>query len=80
MPVLVKSPARIKAAGTLEKIIDEYIGNVNTSSEAISIAMMTSPSGWEEPGQRPEFDEYSIVLRGRLRAEGISSVIEAGPG
>ncbi len=80
MPKLVTSPSKIKAAGTLEKIIEEYIGAVNTSSKDVSIAIMTSPSGWVEPGQKPEFDEYSIVLKGKLVAEGISSFIEAGPG
>lgn len=80
MAILVQSPARIKAAGKLEKIIEEYFGAVNTSTTGISIAIMTSPAGWEEPGQRPEFDEYSIVLNGRLRAEGADNVIEAGPG
>lgn len=80
MAILVQSPTRIKAAGKLEKIIEEYVGAVNTSTTGISIAVMTSPGGWEEPGQRPEFDEYSIVLKGRLRAEGIDKVIEAGPG
>jgi len=80
MPRLVASPGRIKAAGTLEKIIEEYVGAVNTSTKEISIALMTSPSGWIEPGQKPDFDEYSIVLRGKLVAEGVSSFIEAGPG
>jgi mannose-6-phosphate isomerase-like protein (cupin superfamily) len=80
MAKLVSSPSRIKAAGTLEKIIEEYIGAVNTNSENVSIALMTSPSGWVEPGQKPDFDEYSIVLSGTLRAESESSIIEAGPG
>jgi hypothetical protein len=80
MPKLVTSPSKIKAAGTLEKIIEEYIGAVNTSTQNVSIAIMTSPSGWVEPGQKPDFDEYSIVLRGKLIAEGTSSIIEALPG
>jgi ethanolamine utilization protein EutQ (cupin superfamily) len=80
MAKLISSPARIKAAGTLEKIIEEYVGAVNSKSQDVSIAIMTSPSGWDEPGQTPEFDEYSIVLKGVLRAEGRSSVIEAGAG
>jgi len=80
MAKLLTSPAKIKAAGTLEKIIDEYVGMVNTSTRGVSIAIMTSPSGWFEPGQEPEFDEYSIVLRGTLVAEGRSSVIEASAG
>ncbi len=80
MAKLISSPTRIKAAGNLEKIIDEYIGAVNTSSKDVSVAIMTSPSGWIEPGQTPDFIEYSIVLSGRLVAEGKDSVTEAGPG
>ena len=80
MPVLVSAPSKFKAAGKLEKIIEEYTGAVSTSTEGVSIAIMTSPSGWEEPGQKPDFDEYSIVLRGTLRAEGETTVTEAGPG
>jgi ethanolamine utilization protein EutQ (cupin superfamily) len=80
MAKLISSPTRVKAAGTLEKIIEEYVGAVNSKNNNVSIAIMTSPSGWDEPGQTPEFDEYSIVLKGKLCAEGIASVIEAGPG
>lgn len=80
MAKLIASPSIIKAAGTLEKIIEEYVGAVNTSDQKVSIALMTSPGGWEEPGQTPEFDEYSIVLKGKLFAGNGSSVTEAGPG
>lgn len=64
---IVKSPAIVKAAGTKEKIIEEYIGRVSSSTEKLSIARMKSPEGWEEPGQTPEFDEYTVVLKGKLK-------------
>ena len=69
MPVKIDKPSIIKAAGTKEKIIREIFGRVNSDDTAISIAHMTSPEGWEEPGQRPEFDEYTYVLSGKLRVE-----------
>lgn len=64
---LIKSPSRIKAAGKKEKIVEEFFGRVNSDSPAISIARMKSAGGWEEPGQCPEFDEYTVVLRGSLQ-------------
>ena len=67
MPTLIERPARVQAAGNLPKIIDEYVGQLNTRQAGISVAHMRSPAGWEEPGQTPEFEEYTIVLRGRLR-------------
>ena len=66
MPTRIQSPTRIQAAGNLPKVIDEYVGRVNTQEPRVSIAHMRSPAGWEEPGQAPEFEEYTIVLRGRL--------------
>jgi mannose-6-phosphate isomerase-like protein (cupin superfamily) len=69
MPTLVSAPTRIVAAGNKPKDIDEYVGRVTTRTEAVSIAHMRSPSGWVEPGQTPQFDEYTIVLRGALRVE-----------
>jgi len=69
MPVKIDKASIIKAAGTKEKIIREIFGRVNSDDTAISIAHMTSPEGWEEPGQRPEFDEYTIVLKGLLRVK-----------
>lgn len=69
MPTLIESPARIEAAGNKPKIIDEYIGRVNSGTSNLSVAHMRSPSGWVEPGQRPAFDEYTIVLRGELKVE-----------
>ncbi len=67
MPQLIEKPTRITAAGNKPKLIDEYIGRVNSGTESISIAHMRSPAGWVEPGQAPEFDEYTLVLRGLLR-------------
>ena len=66
MPTLIKTPTQIEAAGNKPKIIREYIGRVNTDTPAVSVAHMTSPGGWVEPGQCPEFDEYTVVLRGLL--------------
>ena len=69
MPVLIPAPTRVEAAGNKPKLIDEYVGRVNTGEAAVSVAHMRSPSGWAEPGQTPEFDEYTLVLRGSLRVE-----------
>jgi ethanolamine utilization protein EutQ (cupin superfamily) len=69
MPTIIKNPTKIEAAGNKPKIIEEFIGRVNSSNQQISIAKMQSPQGWEEPGQTPEFDEYTIVLKGMLRVE-----------
>ena len=69
MPTFIKSPSIIKAAGNKPKVIEEFIGRVNSDTEGVSIARMKSPSGWLEPGQIPEFDEYTIVLKGTLRVE-----------
>jgi ethanolamine utilization protein EutQ (cupin superfamily) len=66
---IIDKPAEIKASGNKEKIIEEFIGRVNSNTVQLSIAKMTSPEGWEEPGQTPEFDEYTIVLKGCLRVE-----------
>lgn len=69
MPQLIPAPKLIEAAGNKPKLIREYVGRVNTGTSAVSIAHMSSPSGWVEPGQRPAFDEYTIVLRGSLTVE-----------
>jgi len=66
MPTLVSEPTRIRAAGTKPKLIDEFIGRVNTETAGVSVAHMRSPQGWEEPGQTPEFDEFTLVLKGVL--------------
>jgi mannose-6-phosphate isomerase-like protein (cupin superfamily) len=65
-PQLVATPSVVEAAGTPPKRIEEMIGLVNTESADVSIAVMTSPAGWEEPGQTPEFDEYTLVLTGAV--------------
>ena len=67
MPTLVQQPTRITAAGNKPMLIDEYIGRVNSKTEALSVAHMRSPGGWVEPGQTPEFDEFTVVLKGMLR-------------
>ena len=69
MPILIPQPTRIQAAGSKPKLIDEYIGRVNSRTQAASVAHMRSPAGWEEPGQRPEFDEFTLVLKGTLRVK-----------
>jgi mannose-6-phosphate isomerase-like protein (cupin superfamily) len=69
MPTLIASPKRIEAAGNKPKLIDEYVGRVNSGTESLSVARMQSPSGWVEPGQTPEFDEVTLVLRGMVRLE-----------
>ncbi|HLU59550.1 MAG TPA: cupin domain-containing protein [Pseudonocardia sp.] len=80
MPRLIETPSRITAAGEPPKTIDEYVGRVNTGEQRLSVAHMRSPSGWSEPGQRPEFDEFTVVLRGALRVEheGGELTVEAG--
>jgi quercetin dioxygenase-like cupin family protein len=80
MPRLVESPTTVEAVGTKPKIIQEYVGAVNTGTNAVSIAQMRSPSGWEEPGQRPEFDEYTLVLRGLLVVEHEGGRLEVAAG
>ena len=69
MPKLISAPAVVAAAGTKPKRIEEFAGRVNSGHADVSVARMTSPSGWQEPGQRPEFEEITVVLRGMLRVE-----------
>lgn len=80
MPELIAGPTRITAAGNLPKVIDEYVGRVNNLESRVSVAHMRSPEGWTEPWQRPSFDEYTIVLRGTVRVESESGVLEVGEG
>jgi mannose-6-phosphate isomerase-like protein (cupin superfamily) len=80
MPQLIEKPTRIEAAGNKPKLIDEYIGRVTTQTDAASIAHMRSPSGWIEPGQRPDFDEFTIVLKGTLRVDYEGGVIDVNAG
>lgn len=67
MPTYIQRPSIVQAAGNKPKIIEEFVGRVNSKTEGLSIARMKSPNGWVEPGQTPEFDEYTVVLRGTLR-------------
>jgi quercetin dioxygenase-like cupin family protein len=80
MPTLIAGPTVIEAAGNKPKLIREYFGRVNSKTGAISIAHMDSPPGWVEPGQRPEFDEYTVVLKGKLRVEHEGGVLEVKAG
>ena len=80
MPTLIAQPTRISAAGTKPKLIDEYIGRVNTKTDGASVAHMRSPQGWEEPGQTPEFDEFTVVLKGMVRVRHKDGYIDVGPG
>ena len=81
MPRFIEKPTTIEAAGTKPKIILEYVGRVNTQTDSVSIAHMKSPSGWVEPGQRPEFAEYTLVLSGELQMtseDGTVMTVRAG--
>lgn len=80
MPTLINKPTIIQAAGNKPKIIEEFFGRVNSNTFEVSIAKMTSPQGWIEPGQRPEFDEYTIVLKGTLqvKTETETIIVKAG--
>ena len=80
MPKLIEQPTIIQAAGNKPKRIEEYIGRVNSQTSALSVARMQSPGGWIEPGQTPEFDEYTIVLRGTLRVESSHGSIDVKAG
>jgi len=80
MPTLIDSPTLIHAPGHPPKIIRELIGRVNSGEDRLSIAHMTSPAGWSEPGQTPEFDEYTVVLAGVLRVETRGDTIDVNPG
>lgn len=80
MPTLIQAPTQIAAAGTRPKVIREYVGRVNTGTTAASVAHMQSPAGWEEPGQTPEFDEYTVVLRGTLRVESRDGTLDVRAG
>ncbi len=80
MAQLIEGPTRIRAHGHPPKTIEEFIGRVNSRTAAVSIARMVSPPGWSEPGQMPEFDEYTVVLRGVLRVETREGVYEVKAG
>jgi ethanolamine utilization protein EutQ len=80
MPTLIHQPTRIQAAGNKPKLIDEYIGRVNSKTSAASVAHMRSPQGWLEPGQTPDFDEFTIVLKGTLRVEHKGGTLDVNAG
>ncbi|MGB8990340.1 MAG: cupin [Candidatus Sulfotelmatobacter sp.] len=80
MPTLISQPTRIQSAGNKPKLIDEYIGRVNSKTSAASVAHMRSPQGWIEPGQTPAFDEFTIVLKGTLRVEHKSGAFDVTAG
>jgi mannose-6-phosphate isomerase-like protein (cupin superfamily) len=80
MPTLIAQPTRVEAAGNKPKLIDEYFGRVNTSESHLSVARMRSPGGWVEPGQTPDFDEYTVVLTGMLRVEHKGGVLDVAAG
>jgi ethanolamine utilization protein EutQ len=80
MPTLVAQATRIQAAGNKPKLIDEYIGRVNSKTNSLSVAHMRSPQGWEEPGQTPEFDEFTLVLKGRVRVRHKAGEMEVSAG
>ena len=80
MPTVIAAPSVIKAAGQPPKRIEEYAGRVNSGHSGVSVARMVSPSGWREPGQRPEFEEITVVLRGLLRVEHDGGVLDVQAG
>lgn len=80
MPTHIKQPSVIEAAGNKPKRIEEFIGRVNSKTGDVSVARMRSPGGWVEPGQTPEFDEYTVVLRGSLRVATRDGVVDVGAG
>src|SRR5262245_11201272 len=80
MPMLISNPTRITAAGNKPKIIEEFVGRANNGEERPSMARMRSPNGWVEPGQTPEFDEFTIVLKGSLRVTHRGGTIDVPAG
>ena len=80
MPELIEAPVRVAAAGAPPKLIDEFAGRASNSEDRVSVARMRSPAGWKEPGQRPEFDEYTIVLEGTLQVESENGTLQVPAG
>lgn len=80
MPIIISQPTQIKAAGNKPKIIREFFGKVNSKTSEVSVAHMQSPGGWVEPGQTPQFNEYTIVLKGILRVDSKQGVIDVKAG
>ncbi len=79
-PTLIAQPTRVKAAGNKPKLIDEYVGRVNSGTPGVSVAHMRSPAGWQEPGQTPEFDEFTVVVKGIIRVEYAGGSIDVRSG
>ena len=79
-PTLLSAPTRITAAGNKPKVIDEYIGRINSNTSEASVAHMRSPSGWLEPGQTPDFDEFTVVLKGMIRVEYAAGTLDVRAG
>ena len=79
-PTLIQQTTRVEAVGNKPKLIDEYVGRVNSGTNQASVAHMRSPVGWEEPGQTPEFDEFTVVIKGALRVEYGGGSLECAPG
>lgn len=80
MPILISQPAQVQPAGNKPKVIREFIGRVNSKTSAVSIAHMQSPSGWTEPGQKPDFDEYTVVMKGVLRVASKTTTLDVKAG
>ena len=80
MPTLIQGPSIIQAAGTKPKRIEEYAGRINSGHSGVSVARMVSPEGWLEPGQKPEFEEITVVLKGMLRVEHKGGTLDVRPG
>ncbi len=80
MPTLIAAPAVVEAAGNKPKRIEEFVGRVNSGHTALSVARMSSPDGWREPGQRPDFDEVTLVLRGMVRVEHAGGTLDVRAG
>ncbi len=80
MPRVIAEPVTIAAAGTPPKVIQEFVGRASTETSAASVARMKAPAGWVEPGQRPEFDEYTLVLEGAVRVEFEGGVLDIAAG
>lgn len=80
MPMLIESPTVVEAAGNQPKRIEEFVGRVNTGTESASVAFMRSPPGWVEPGQKPEFDEYTLVIKGALQVRSEKEALVVKPG
>jgi len=80
MPTLIDTPTRVQAVGNKPKQIEEFIGRVNSGESRLSLARMKSPGGWVEPGQRPEFDEFTLVLAGMLRVKSETGTLDVLPG